>query len=82
MGQRVVIEKLHRYRSRQLLRRLEQANQQSGPQKVIDHAITDPKLSEQRQRIDRVVVPVHRIAAVQIEHRVEQPRDAEPIRNR
>ena len=82
MGQGVVVEQLHRHRGRQLLGRLEQAHQQRGPQEVVDHAITDAELFEQRQRIDGVVAPVHRIAAVEIEHGVEQPGDAEPVGQR
>ena len=82
MRQGVVVEELHRDSGRQLLRRLEQPHQQRGPQEIIDHAITDPELSKQRQRIDRVVARVYRIAAVQIEHGVEQAGDAEPISNR
>ena len=82
MGQGVVVEQLHGHRCRELLRRLEQSHQQRGPQEVVDHAITDAQLFEQRQRIDGVVAPVHRITAVEIEHGVEQAGDAEPIRHR
>ena len=81
MRQCVVVEKLHRHGCRQLLRRLEQSHQQNRPQKVINHAVTDAELLEQRQRTNRVVLAIYRITAIEIEDCVEQARDAESILN-
>ena len=82
MGQGVVVEQLHRHRRRQLLRRLEQAHQQGRPQELVDHPLADLQLTEQGQRIHRVVAPEHRLTAMKIEHRHQQSGDAEPIGHR
>ena len=79
MGQGVVIEQLHRHRRRQVLGRFEQTHQQDRPQEFIDHPLADLQLAEQRQRIDPVVARKGGRVAVEVEHRHQQPGDAETI---
>ena len=82
MSQGVVIKQFHRHRRRELLRWLEQTYQQYGAQEFVDHPIADLQLLKQRQCINRVVLPEHRITAVEIQHGNEQPGNAEPIGDR
>ena len=81
MSERVVVEKLHRHRRRQLFGRFEQPHQQNRSQELVDHPLADFQLTEQRQSIDGVVAQVRGLAAIEIEHGQQKSGDAEAIDN-